>query len=249
MVEQHGLRAHHVADGDDGKFETPRHAGCRVDRGRTGRAHAGAEHIRTDDEIALRVDRPAGADHSFPPARFLGDRMNVGDVLVAGKRMADQDCVAALGIELTIGLVGDLKWSEIDAGVEPQRLILAEAHHRRMRIIRFPRALGGINHDTELGFDHAQNDDPATVTGLDRPRGRTKPVTVAGSSFWAWSKPSSVSWLIPPSARGKRIIRIRRWCASARISRCGSTPASISLHFRSPTRPMVSSMPSAATQS
>ena len=183
MVEQHRLCAHHVADGDDRKFETPGHCVRRVGRGRTGRAHAGPEHVRTDDEIALGIDRPARAHHGFPPARLLRDGMNVGDVLVAGERMADQDCIAALGIELAIGLVGDLKWIQINARIEPQRLIFAEAHDRRMRIIRFPRALGGINHDAELGFDHVHLLDPssrarpapamtAIVTGLDRPRGR-----------------------------------------------------------------------------
>ena len=34
MVEQHRLRAHHVADGDDGKIEAPGLAGLRIGRGR-----------------------------------------------------------------------------------------------------------------------------------------------------------------------------------------------------------------------
>ena len=96
MVEQHRLRAHHVADGDDRKIEAPRLAGLRIGRGRPGRAHAAADHVRADDEIALGVDRLAGADHGLPPARLAGDRMHVGDMLVAGQRVADQDGVAAL---------------------------------------------------------------------------------------------------------------------------------------------------------
>jgi hypothetical protein len=31
-VEEHGLRAHHVADGDDRKFQAPRLAGLRIGR-------------------------------------------------------------------------------------------------------------------------------------------------------------------------------------------------------------------------
>ena len=109
MVEQHRLRAHHVADGDDREIEAPGLAGRRIGRGRPGGAHAGADHVRADDEIALGVDRPAGADHGLPPARLAGDRMDVGDVLVAGQRVADQHRVAALGIERAVGLVGDLE--------------------------------------------------------------------------------------------------------------------------------------------
>ena len=96
MIEQHGLRAHHVADGDDGKFEAPGLAGLRIGRGRAGRAHAGADHVRADHEIALGVDRLAGADHGLPPAGFAGDRMHARHVLVAGERMADQHRIGAL---------------------------------------------------------------------------------------------------------------------------------------------------------
>src|SRR6516162_8777564 len=83
-----------------------------------GLVEAGAEHVRANDEIAFGVDRPAGADHGFPPARLLRHRMEVGDVLVAGQGVADQHRVAALGIERTIGLVTNLEWSKIDTGVE-----------------------------------------------------------------------------------------------------------------------------------
>ena len=93
MIEQHGLRPHHVADGDDREVEAPGLAGLRIGRGRAGRAHAAADHIRADHEIALGVDRLAGADHGFPPAGLLGDRMHAGDVLIAGQRMANQHCV------------------------------------------------------------------------------------------------------------------------------------------------------------
>ena len=95
MIEQHRLGAHHVAHGDDRKIEAPGHAGRRIGRGRPGTAHAAADHIGADDEIALGIDRPAGPDHGLPPAGLAGDRMIVDDMLVAGQRMADQHRVAA----------------------------------------------------------------------------------------------------------------------------------------------------------
>src|SRR6478609_2399248 len=103
------LRAHHVADGDDGKVETPRHAGGRI-RGSGARgAHAAADHVRTDYEVPLGVDRPPGTDHGFPPSRLLGHRMQVGNMLIAGESVADQHRIAALSIERTVCLVSDLK--------------------------------------------------------------------------------------------------------------------------------------------
>ena len=70
-------------------------AGRRVGRGRTGRAHAAAEDVGADDEEAVGVDRLAGADHQLPPAGLAGDRIDVGDMLVAGQRMADQHGVGS----------------------------------------------------------------------------------------------------------------------------------------------------------
>ena len=61
-------------------------------------------------------------------------------MLVAGERMADQHRIAALGIERAVGLVGDLEWREVDAGVEPERLVRAEADDERIaRMIRLAR--------------------------------------------------------------------------------------------------------------
>ena len=54
---------------------------------------------------------------------FCGDRMQVGHVLVAGERMADQHGIGALGIERAVGLVGDLERRELDAGIELERLV------------------------------------------------------------------------------------------------------------------------------
>ena len=78
-------------------------------------------------------------------------------MLVAGQRMADQHRVAALGIERAIGLVTDLEWSELDAGIERQRLIHAEADDERVGIVGLARAVGGMKCDAEIGLDHRYN--------------------------------------------------------------------------------------------
>ena len=169
MIEQHRLRAHHVADGDDGKVEAPGLAGRRIGRGRPGGAHAAADDVGADDEITVGVDRLAGPDHGLPPARLAGDRMVVDHVLVAGQRMADQDGVAALGIQRAVGLVGDLQWAEIDAGIEPQRLIHGKAHDQRMRIVRFARAVGEIERGAH--FCHKCFPDRRFPAWRLRPRG------------------------------------------------------------------------------
>ena len=106
MIEQPRLRPHHVGDGDDRELEPVRAPGRRVDRARPGRAHAAADHVRADDEEAIGVDRLARADHDLPPARLAGDRMGVGDMLVAGQRMTDQHEVRLGGVERAVGLIG-----------------------------------------------------------------------------------------------------------------------------------------------
>jgi hypothetical protein len=52
--------------------------------------------------------------------------VDIGDVLVAGERVADQHRIAARGVERAIGLIGNLERRQIDAGVEPQRLVEPE---------------------------------------------------------------------------------------------------------------------------
>ncbi len=147
-VDQHGLRAHHVGNGDDRKIQPPQFAGGGIGRGRPGRAHAAADHVRADDEVTVGIERAAGTDHGFPPAGLAGHRMDVGDVLIAGQRMADQDGVGAIGIELAIGLIGDLERREIDAAIELQRLVDAELRHQRTRMVRLMRAILGMDRGT-----------------------------------------------------------------------------------------------------
>jgi hypothetical protein len=83
--------------------------------------------------------------------------MEVGDVLIAGQRVADQHRIAALGVERAVGLVRDLKRGELDPGIEMQRLVHAEADDERMGVVSLARAVGGIKCGAEIGLDHLHN--------------------------------------------------------------------------------------------
>ena len=74
--------------------------------------------------------------------------MHIGDVLITGQRMADQHGVGAIGVELAIGLVGDLERGEIDAAIEPQRLVGAEQRDLRTRMIDLVRPIVGTDRGT-----------------------------------------------------------------------------------------------------
>ena len=107
MVDQQRLRAHHVGDRDDRKVEAVGLAGLRIERGGAGRAHAAAEDVRANDEEPVGVERPARADHRLPPARAAGDRVRIGDMLVAGQGVTEENGVGFRRVERAIGLVGD----------------------------------------------------------------------------------------------------------------------------------------------
>ena len=70
MIEQPFLGLDHVADGDHREIEAVGSAGCRIERGGAGRAHAAAEDVGADDEVAVGVDPLARSDHEIPPARL-----------------------------------------------------------------------------------------------------------------------------------------------------------------------------------
>jgi len=115
LVEQHRLRAHHVADGDDGKIEPVGFAGFRVHILWPGRAHASADDVLTDDEEAVGVDGKPRADHERPPAGLAGKGMEARSILVERQGMADQHCIRPVGIERAVGLIGDGKGAQADA--------------------------------------------------------------------------------------------------------------------------------------
>ena len=123
MIEQPRLRPHHVGDGDDGKVEPVGTAGRGIGRAWPGRAHAAADHIGAEHEIAVGIDRLAWADHGLPPARLAGDGMDVGDMLVAGERMTDEHEVRLVGVERAVGLIGDGEGREFLPAVERKRIV------------------------------------------------------------------------------------------------------------------------------
>ena len=135
MIDQHRLRPHHVADGDDRQVEPVWLAGRRIDRGRAGRAEAAADDVGADDEEAVGVDDLARPDQHLPPAGLAGDGIGVGDVLVGGQRMADQHGVGLGRVQRAVGLVGDLERRQQHAGVELERPLRAEAQHRAGRVV------------------------------------------------------------------------------------------------------------------
>jgi hypothetical protein len=81
--------------------------------------------------------------------------MHACDMLVAGQRMADHDRIGFVGVELAVGLVGDLEWRERDTGIELERLVGAE-----LRDQRIPRVVGVavrrrlLRPGTQIGLDH-----------------------------------------------------------------------------------------------
>jgi len=132
MIDETLLRAHHVRDGDDREFEAPGPVGPGIDLHGPARAHAAPEDVRADEEIAPSVQHLARSRERRPPSGLAGDGMLLGHVLVAGKRVADQDGVAALGVERAVGLVGDGVAAEARAAVERERLLHHEAMARAL---------------------------------------------------------------------------------------------------------------------
>ncbi len=93
--------------------------------------------------------------------KYLSVSRHIGDMLIKRQRMADHDRVGTLCIERAIGLVGDLERRQIDAAIEPQRLIGAERRHQRTRMVGLVRTFLGMDrrawyrlHVCHLGTDH-----------------------------------------------------------------------------------------------
>ena len=71
MIDQVFLEIDHVADGDHGEGKAIGLVGLGVDAAGAGGAHASAEGVGADDEVAVGVDGFFGSDHEVPPSGFF----------------------------------------------------------------------------------------------------------------------------------------------------------------------------------
>ena len=133
MIDQERLRPHHVGDRHDRKIEAVGLACLRIDRRGARRAHASAKDIRANHEKPVRIERQARAHHGLPPAWSAGDRVRIGDVLVAGQSVAKENSVGFRRVESAIGLVGDGQRRQRGPRIHPQRGIGAQAQRQAIR--------------------------------------------------------------------------------------------------------------------
>ena len=89
-IEQAGLGADVVANGDEGKIGAVGLAGFRIDGAGPGGTVTGAQHVDADDEIVFEREHGAGSKDLRPPG---------ADQSRAGKRVADQNGVVPRRIE------------------------------------------------------------------------------------------------------------------------------------------------------
>src|SRR5271166_4047752 len=112
VLNQPLLRTHHITDGDRREIRAPwlvslGAVGVLAIAEGPGATHAAAQDIRTDDEKAVRIDRTAGADDRLPPARLVGDRVRLRDILVPGQRMANEYRVGTVRVQGAVGTISD----------------------------------------------------------------------------------------------------------------------------------------------
>src|SRR4029453_6692354 len=77
------------------------------------------------------------------PAGLASDGMNVGDVLIAGQRMADENEIRLRRVELAIGLIGDGERRKLSAAIERQGLGRRKVHDLALRVrdLRQPQGM------------------------------------------------------------------------------------------------------------
>ena len=135
MVDQHRLRAHHVADGDDRQVEAVGLAGRRIGRGRAGRAEAAADDVgqmTKKRSVSMILPGPISTSHQPGlPVTGLVLATCWSPVSAWQTRMA----LDLSALSVAVGLVGDLEGRQHHAGVERKRLVGAEMQHRARRIV------------------------------------------------------------------------------------------------------------------
>ena len=122
LIQQHRMRAYHIADGDNREGEGIWFAGGVVDLLRPQTAHTAADDIGAEDVIAFSIDNLTVADDIIPPAGLAGDGVGAGDILIAGEGVADDDDVIFGGIQRAVCIIGNVKILDLDPGIEFQCL-------------------------------------------------------------------------------------------------------------------------------
>ncbi|MNT39388.1 hypothetical protein D3C72_1756300 [compost metagenome] len=98
-------------------------AGIGVDVHGPGRAKAGAEVVDADDEEFVGIDRLARPDHVVPPALALGLAFVAAGYMVrCVERMAHQNGVGPVGVQLAIGFESQVVIADGSATFEGERL-------------------------------------------------------------------------------------------------------------------------------
>ena len=83
-----------------------------------------AEIVHSNHKKLIGINRLAGADHVVPPTDiFRIVRVMARDVVVSGQRMANQDRVGLVGIQLAVSLINQLVTRQHRAAAEDQRSV------------------------------------------------------------------------------------------------------------------------------
>ena len=141
VIEQPRLRFHHVGDRDHRETHGKWLAITRINAGRPRGAHAAAQHIGADHEPIFRVHRLAWPDQPRPPPRLAGARVGAGDILIERERVADQDRIGAVCVQLAIGFIGNGEFRQHTAA--RQREIPGQ-HHAAIKAKAFIHCGAGI---------------------------------------------------------------------------------------------------------
>ena len=126
MIKQPRLRFHHVGDGDHREIHRERLARARIDARRPGAAHAAAQHIGADHEPMFGIDRLARPHQPRPPTGLARNGVGAGQILITCQRVAHQNRVSAIGVQLAIGFIGDGEFGQHTAA--RQREIPGQRH-------------------------------------------------------------------------------------------------------------------------
>ena len=105
----------------------------RIDRRRRRRAEQRAGKVRADDEVLLEIDPLAVADQPVPPPRplVLAVACTSPRVRARGERVADEDGVRLVGVQLAERLVPDRERRDRLAVREAEAVLEHELLRRR----------------------------------------------------------------------------------------------------------------------